>query len=64
MVAPPRDSSVDDVEAASVTAIIRVTELVIPPQEQRGPGKVGGKTPERKLSCRLRLMRCTQRGSA
>ena len=36
---PPRDSSVDDVEAAFTTAIMRTAELVIPPQERRRPGR-------------------------
>ena len=36
---PPRDSSVDDVEAAFTTAIMRTVELVIPLQ-----GDVGVKT--------------------
>ena len=35
---PPGDSSVDDVEAAFAAAIMRTTELVIPPQERRRPG--------------------------
>ena len=34
---PPRDSSVDDVEAAFAAAIMRTAELVIPPQERRRP---------------------------
>ena len=36
---PPRDSSVDDVEAAFAIAIMRTAELVIPPQERRRPGR-------------------------
>ena len=36
---PPEDSSVDDVEAAFAAAIMRTAELVIPPQEQRRPGR-------------------------
>ena len=36
---PPGDSSVDDVEAAFVAAIMRTAELVIPPQERRRPGR-------------------------
>ena len=36
---PPRDSNVDDVEAAFAAAIMRTTELVIPPQERRRPGR-------------------------
>ena len=36
---PPEDSSVDDVEAAFAAAIMRTVELVIPPQEQRRPGR-------------------------
>ena len=36
---PPGDSSVDDVEAAFATAIIRTAELVITPQERRRPGR-------------------------
>ena len=35
----PGDSSVDDVEAAFAAAIMRTAELVIPPQEQRKPGR-------------------------
>ena len=35
----PGDSSVDDVEAAFVAAIMRTAELVIPPQERRRPGR-------------------------
>ena len=34
---PPGDSSVDDVEAAFATALMRTDELVIPPQERRRP---------------------------
>ena len=33
------DSSVDDVEGAFTAAIVRTAELVIPPQEQRRPGR-------------------------
>ena len=36
---PLGDSSVDDVEAAFAAAIMRTAELVIPPQERRGPGR-------------------------
>ena len=36
---PPGDSSVDDVEAAFATAIMRAAELVIPPQERNRPGR-------------------------
>ena len=36
---PPGDSSVDDVEAVFAAAIMRIAELVIPPQEQRGLGR-------------------------
>ena len=36
---PPRDSSVDDVEAAFAAAIIRTAGFVIPPQERRRPGR-------------------------
>ena len=36
---PPGDSSVDDVEAAFVAAIMRTAELVIPPQERRIPAR-------------------------
>ena len=36
---PPGDSSVDDVEAAFAAVIMRTAELVIPPQEQRRPGR-------------------------
>ena len=36
---PPGNSSVDDVEAAFAAAIMRTAELVIPPQERRGPGR-------------------------
>ena len=36
---PPGDSSVDDVEAAFVAAIMRTAELVIPPQKRRMPGR-------------------------
>ena len=36
---PPGDSSVDNVEAAFAAAIMRTTELVIPPQERRRPGR-------------------------
>ena len=36
---PPADTSVDDVEAAFATTIMRTAELVIPPQERRRPGR-------------------------
>ena len=36
---PPRDSSVDNVEAAFAAAIMRTAELVIPTQERRRPGQ-------------------------
>ena len=36
---PPGGSSVDDVETAFTAAIMRTTELVIPPQERRKPGR-------------------------
>ena len=36
---PTGDSSVDHVEAAFTAAIMRTTELVIPPQERRRPGR-------------------------
>ena len=36
---PPGDTSVDDVETAFATAIMRTAELVIPPQERRRPGR-------------------------
>ena len=36
---PPGDSSVDDVEAAFDTAIIRTAEFAISPQDRRGPGR-------------------------
>ena len=36
---PPRDSSLDDVEAAFAVAIMRTAELVIPSQERRRPGR-------------------------
>ena len=36
---PPGDSNVDDAEAAFAAAIMRTAELVIPPQERRGPGR-------------------------
>ena len=39
---PPGDSSVDNVEAAFATAIMRTAELVIPPQERRRPGRGSG----------------------
>ena len=52
---PPGDSSVDDVEATFAAAITRTAG---------DPGEVGVETPERKMNCRLRLMRCTQHGSA
>ena len=58
---PPEDSNVDNVEAAFAAAIMRTAEFVIRPQ---GQDEVGMETPKRKLSYRLRLMRCTQRGSA
>ena len=51
---PPGDSNVDDVEAAFAAAI----------RNEGGQDEVGVETPKRKLSFRLRLMRCTQRGSA
>ena len=35
----PRDTNVDDVEAAFAAAIMRTAELVIPPQERRRPGR-------------------------
>ena len=54
----------NDVEATFVAAIMRTAELlVITPKKRRRPGEVGVETPKRKLSYRLRLMRCTQRGS-
>ena len=34
---PPEDSSVDDVEAAFIAALMRTAELVILPQERRRP---------------------------
>ena len=36
---PPGERNVDDVEAAFTAAIIRTVGLVIPPQEQRRPGR-------------------------
>ena len=36
---PPGDSSVDDVEAAFASAIMRTADLVIPLQERRRPGQ-------------------------
>ena len=36
---PPGDSNVDGVETAFAAAIMRTAELVIPPQEQRRPGR-------------------------
>ena len=36
---PPGDISVDDVEAASAVAIMRIAELMIPPQERRRTGR-------------------------
>ena len=36
---PPRDSSVDDVEAPFAAAIMRTAELVIPPQKRRRSGR-------------------------
>ena len=36
---PPGDSNVDDVEAAFAAAMMRTTELVIPPQERRRLGR-------------------------
>ena len=35
---PPADSNVHDVEAAFAATIIRIAELVTPPQERRRPG--------------------------
>ena len=35
----PEDSSVDDLETAFAAAIMRTAELVVPSQEQRGPGR-------------------------
>ena len=61
---PSGNSSVDDVEAAFAPATMRTAELVIPPQVRRRPGRGWSRDAERKLNCRLRLMRCTQRGSA
>ena len=61
---PPGDSNVDDVEAAFAAAIMRTVESVIRPRSERVQDEVGVETPKAKLSCRLRLMRCTQRGSA
>ena len=62
---PPGDSSVDDVETAFAAAIMRTAdELVIPPRSEEDQGKVGVETPKQKLSCRLRLMQCTQPGSS
>ena len=60
----PGDSRVDDVEAAFTAAIMRTAELVIHPRNEGNRGEVGVETPERKLNCRLRLMRCVQRDSA
>ena len=61
---PPRDSNVDDVEATFAAAIMRTAELVIPPQERRRSGQGWSRGARRKRNYRLRLMRCTQRGSA
>ena len=36
---PPRNSSVDDVEAVFAAAIMRTAELVIPPEGRRRPGR-------------------------
>ena len=36
---PPGDSSVDDGEVVFAAAIMRAAELVIPPQQQRRPGR-------------------------
>ena len=36
---PLGDSSVDDMNAAFAAAILRTTELVIPPQERKEPGR-------------------------
>ena len=36
---PPGDSSVDDVEAAFIAAIMRTAQFVIPPQERRRTGR-------------------------
>ena len=38
-VSPPEDSSMDDVEAEIAAALMRTTGFVIPPQEQRKPGR-------------------------
>ena len=36
---PPRDSSVDDTEVAFARAIMRIAELVMPPQERWRPAR-------------------------
>ena len=61
---PTGHSSVDDVEAAFTAVIMRTAELVIYPRNEGDRGEIGVKTPARKLNCRLRLIRRTQRGSA
>ena len=39
---PPGHSNVDDVDAAFAAVIMRIAELVIPPQERRRPGRGWG----------------------
>ena len=55
---PPGDSSVDDVEAAFATAIMRTAELVIPPQERRrsGRGWSGNARTEAELQAAIHAM--------
>ena len=54
----------DDVEAAFAAVIMRTAELVIPPRSKGDQDEVEMETPKWKLSYRLRVMRCTQTGSA
>ena len=61
---PPGDSNVNDVETAFAAVIMRNVELVIPPQERKRPRRGWSGNTQKKLSYRLRLKRCTQRGSA
>ena len=61
---PPRDSNVADVEASFDAAIMGTVEMVSHPRKEEDQGEIRVEMPKRKLSCRLRLMQYTQRGSA
>ena len=61
---PPREISVDDVEVALAAAITQTAESVIPSQERRRAGRGKSGDAQTEMNYRLRLMRCTQPGSA